>query len=244
MKKLLIIIFLFILVNCAKHSDEFSANKSNNKIIHNLKLTENTIKHLFTNKLNEDKNYYQLESIKTKTGMFTRKNVIEGVASFDDSNQCNASGAGEIWLLRYNKKWEIIKKLEDGSSGGASFKTIDINKDSINEIWITRNGGGQGNMYSQDLILSLENNSSTILFVNYSYNDCAPLSNNLIASNEKHEISFKDIDDDGIFEIIERIKFEREKYIESKDNFIKLFSSEKTKTYKLIDKKYKEIKSK
>lgn len=205
-KKTWVIIFfclLAALTGCGSRKSEKKTeknNESNTNYLQQTHLNKKSILNLFKCVLNEDKRSYELKYIKWQEGAFTDKDAHDAVVSFFDGNQCHADGYSEIWLLRFVDGWKIDRKLAD--SDGGSFKPVDINKDGKMEIWITGEGGNQGCFTLIGELISLDAWGTHILYSNKGL-DCVGAQIEGKETLCSHQVEFKDVDNDGILEIID-----------------------------------------
>lgn len=206
-------------------------------------IDEDIIRGLFAEESNESGSNYEIGELKWHKGSFTKKGQHEAIISFYDSNQGHAAGYSEIWLLRFENKWEKIKKIEDCDS--VSFKVLDIEKDGKLEIWITSHGGNQGRFLSEGKLVSLDLDSESILYSNSGFDYCgAEVEGESLC---EHKVEFKDVDKDGILEILdleERTTFgftNGKKESDSDDSeYIPISSTSKKSIYKLKNGKFEE----
>jgi sulfatase modifying factor 1 len=183
-------------------------------------INKSTIKSIF---LKKDGEPSKLEDIKWNLGVFTEKGQNESIVSFYDGDQCHAEGWSEIWLLRFNNgRWKAIKNLAD--SDNVSFKTINIDGDSINEVWIEASSGGQGYFGTFGRLVSLVGNKEIILYGNEGEDNQGAGQDSLL-----HEVDFKDIDNDKILELLDTTtNYDKDRNPVKKE----------LHTYKLINGKY------
>lgn len=199
-------------------------------------LNENIIKRLFQSRLNEAGSLYAINYIKWQEGAFTKKSALEAVVYFFDGNQPHVASGAELWLLQYGHNWNIIRKIAEADD--ISFRVVDVDKDGILEILIESSGGNQGYEVLQYEVVSLSYGSRYTLYLSRGFD-------NTSAEEEgealcKHSIEFKDIDNDGILELID--VFERASYRWSgekwKSKYIQTSSSVEKIVYKLRQGKF------
>lgn len=194
-------------------------------------LDENIIKKLFQSRLNDDGTHYLLDSIKWQEGTFTEKGARDAVVTFFDLNQCHASNGGELWLLRYGHEWNIIKKIYEAD--GFFFETVDVDKDGILEIMVYSNSGGQGYDFSKYELVSLKHGSRSTLYLSEGFDNTGAQEEGEALCT--HSIDFKDIDNDGILELIDKVERAQFKWSGKKfeSEYIKTSSSVEKIVYKL-----------
>ncbi len=247
-KKVWVIIcfcLLAALTGCGSKKSERKTekrNKSNTNYLYQAHLKKEIILNLFNYILNEDNRSYELEDIKWLEGAFTDKDAHDAVVSFLDKNQCHASGWCEIWLLRFVNGWKIYKKLAD--SNEVSFKPVDINKDGKNEIWITESGRNQGFFILVAELISLYDCNSQILYSNKGL-DCVDAQ--IEGKNQTscfHQVEFKDVNNDGILEIIDLETRKSFDWIGSGHGmkYVEVYSKSKKSIYKLYGGSFRKIK--
>jgi hypothetical protein len=186
---------------------------------------------LFSQKLNEANNKYNPSDIKFELGAFTQVGAFDAIVSFDDTSQPHATGYYEVWLLSYENGWKIKKKLFDWDVG--KFEIINLGDHKRPKIWIEGSGGNQGRFKFAGKLISLTNNHEDILFLTKGYNNLGAY-----GTSDMPEIVFKDIDGDGLIEILEtRVKGE---YDRMKDDIS--VTSRKQYIYKYDGTKYTKIK--
>lgn len=182
---------------------------------------------LFSDKLNEVKSHYKLNNIMFEQGEFTKAGSPEAIISFDDDNQPHATGYYEVWLLSYDNGWIIKRKLFDWDAG--KFKIINIGDNERPKVWIEGGGGNQGYDNFAGKLILLSNEHEDILFSTKGYNYLGAY-----GDSDMFSIIFKDIDGDGLLEIIEtRVK---SKYDRIKEDI--LITSQKEYVYKFNGQKY------
>jgi len=163
-------------------------------------LDNNVIISLFSHKFNEIKGSYELNDIKFEPGEFTNAGSLDAIVSFSDENQPHATGYYEVWWLSYKNGWQIKQKLFDWDVG--KFKIVDIGDHGRPKIWIEGNGGNQGYFKFAGKLISLSNGHEDILFLTKGYNNTGAY-----GESDVFNILFKDIDGDGLVEIVEtRVK--------------------------------------
>jgi len=194
-------------------------------------LNENIIKNLFQSRLSDDGTHYLLDSIEWQEGIFTEKGAREAVVSFYDSNQCHASNGGELWLLRYGHDWNMIKKIYEAD--GVFFETVDVDEDGILEIMVYSNSGGQGYDFSKYELVSLKHGSRSTLYLSEGFDNTGAQEEGEALCT--HSIDFKDIDNDGILELIDKVERTQFKWSGKKfeSEYIKTSSSVEQIVYKL-----------
>lgn len=194
-------------------------------------LSNGIIINLFSNKLNEAKSKYKLSNIMFEQGEFTKAGSLDAIISFDDENQPHATGYFEVWLLSYENGWRIKRKLFDWDVG--KFKIIDIGDNERPKVWIEGSGGNQGYLRFEGKLISLSNESDDILFLTKGYNYTGAY-----GDSDMFCIIFKDIDGDGLLEIIEtRVKGKYDRI--KQENII---ISQKDYVFKFNGQKYERIK--
>lgn len=194
-------------------------------------LNNNIIINLFSHKNNEAKSDYKLSNIKFKQGDFTKPGSFDAIISFDDQNQPHATGYYEVWLLSYENGWKIKKKLFDWDVG--NFEIINIHDHDRPKIWIEGSGGNHGYFKLAGKLISLANGHEEILFLTKGYNNTGAY-----GESDVFNIQFKDIDGEGLVEIIEtRVK---EKYDQVKQENV--ITSKDEYRYQYNGKKYVRVK--
>jgi len=189
-------------------------------------LDNNIILNLFSQRVNEAKTDYKLSDIKFELGEFTNAGFIDAIVSFSDENQPHATGYYEVWWLSYENGWKIKKKLFDWDVG--NFKIVDIGDQGRPKIWIEGNGGNQGYFKFAGKLISLSNGHEDTLFLTKGYNNTGAY-----GESDVFNILFKDIDGDGLVEIVEtRIKekydrVKQENIITSKSEYIYKFNGKR-----------------
>ena len=214
----------------SKYADSKITDALTNEIVWTF-LGDATIKTLFESNFNEDNNIYDLADIKWQEGSFSKKDIVEALVSFYDNNQCHAAGYSELWLLRFENGWQIVRKIED--TDWVSFKVLDIEGDGKSEVWITGGGGNQGYFGSFGKLLVLDINSTMTLYTNsgFDYTGAGEEGEALCM----HEMDFRDIDNDGILEIIDLEKKKTYTWTGPKfnSNYVETSSKSKKSTFKI-----------
>lgn len=199
-------------------------------------LTEKRVRELFLNKMNDDGQNYNLTDIKLVQGSFTKTGALEAVVSFYDHNQCHASGWTEVWLLKYENGWRLMRKLADSDS--VVFKLVDLESDGRSEILITTSAGGQGYQGIEGELISVSENSVSTLYSFRGFDNTGALVEG--EAQCLHNIEFKDVDNDGILELMDTE--ERKTFSSEGGNYSQKSSVTRKTTFKLINGKFKQIK--
>lgn len=159
-------------------------------------LDNNVIIRLFSHKLNEVKGSYKLSDIKFEPGEFTTAGSLDAIVSFSDENQPHATGYYEVWWLSYENGWQVKQKLFDWDVG--NFKIVNIGDHGRQKIWIEGSGGNQGYFKFLGKLVALSTDRGDTLFSTKGYNNTGAY-----GKYDMFNISFQDIDGDGLVEIIE-----------------------------------------
>lgn len=166
------------------------------------RLNESIIRRLFESRINEDGFNYSLSDIKWQEGAFSDYNAKEAVVSFTDGSQCHAAGYSEVWLLSYDGSWKIEDKFSD--SDWLDFEVVDLQNDGLLEVWVTGGGGNQGYFGTYGyLLVSFPQHKEVLKNVytltGFDYTGAAEEGEALYT----HEVKFKDVDHDGILELVD-----------------------------------------
>lgn len=132
-------------------------------------------------------------------GSFTDYNTDEVIVLLSNKNKSRAECPLELWLLSFNNNLHEVTQITEANLD-IEIKIIDINNDGKNELFLTITSGGQGYNYVNYKIYSFNFKDIKILYSNFgnNYKGASRSSKSTI-----YEITFKDIDDDNLFEIIE-----------------------------------------
>lgn len=178
-------------------------------------LSAERIHFIFSNMKNEADYTYDAGVMNFERGSFTKKGANEAIVIFYDKNQPNATGYIEVWIMIYDEAWIPFKKI--GDSNDTKYKLIDVNNDSISEIYIWEQNLGHGCCGIWDSVLSLKGGKLNKIYSEkgfdygasssplWCFNDenkddyTYPLKKELIELNKIH---FEDRDKDGLTEMI------------------------------------------
>jgi len=152
-----------------------------------------------------------------EVGSFTQKGVIEALIIVDNWNRSHAAGYAECLLYRYETDWQIVGKMRfsadgitietsdtytSGSADGITVTTVDLNQRGIKQALIVMYGGNQGYMRYRYKLISLVGGTPVGLYETTGFNNSGSS-----AVGEQvavlHEVSFRDVDGDGILEVID-----------------------------------------
>jgi len=158
------------------------------------------VKTVFSERLNEDDRQYLLSDIKVQQGCFTGYSSPEAIMSFRDHNQCHAAGYSEVWLLRFDGNWQAVRKLADHDR--CRFRLVDLENDGRDEIWIESRGGNQGQFFTEGKLLAFRDYIPHTLYSHEGRNFLGAGREGL--ASHSHEISFADVDKDGILELVDK----------------------------------------
>lgn len=201
-------------------------------------LTKDEIVSLFGKKVNKEKNKYDITSkdIKLEQGEFTTSEEPEAIVSFIDNSQCKASGASEVWLLRFrNGKWEVDRRLAE--SDYTKFETVDIQRDGKLEILVKEGSMSQGYETTTSRLISIDGRTTNVLYSNKGWDNTSAAQEG--EALKEYTIKFFDTDKDRILEIIETEKTET--YAQTGKEYKKTSSKSKETIYKLKGNKYVKI---
>ena len=164
-------------------------------------LTEEIVRDTFSSMKNDDGNNYNASLKKMFEGPLTGTDAHDALVVITD-DQCHASGWTELWLLSFQGEW--VQKLKLADTDEIDFEVMDINGDGVNEVffntWHMSTGAASMGYY----LVSLEGGKSKELFEAVGFNNEALWF--LHAGEETihdHFIVFRDIDNDGVSEIID-----------------------------------------
>ncbi len=198
---------------------------------------------LFFGKKNDDSTDYDIEIQSFASGSFSQPNSNEIIVNIYDKNQCHASGWAELWLVGYeNQKLVLKSKIEDAD--WIEFYIFNIDKnDGKQEIFVHAGGGNQGSFGLIWSVYSIElQNINTLYSIDgfdgiNAYGICTAIQNNTVTNSieveKRHNIFFRDIDNDGKKELFDKKIILR--YIPYLRKYEK---SNTTKIYKYDGKKY------
>jgi TolB protein len=213
-------------------------------------LKENDVIALFRNKINENKKSYQPEYITIKHGKFTPSGDQEAVVSFWDDNQEIGAVAdqkpGELWLLKYkNGRWGIDIRIAESPTRSVEVETIDVQRDGRLELWTKQTVLDHGYMWKRDELISLDGRKANVLYNHEEYENGTGMYPPNEEISVEHKTQFKDIDKDGIVEIIDtkttKTYVGKEPRRLSSEGEPKISTKTTTTTYKLKKDKYVEI---
>jgi len=196
-------------------------------------LDEDTVQSLFSK---YRKQRMDLKNIRLALGSFRQKNAREAVVSFQDMSQSHADGWGEVWFLVYKNGWNIDRKLVDGDE--SEFQMIDIENDGISELWTRSFRIFQGGKGEEAQLISINHRGNKTLYQERWSDDYGTGKPGSIRCS--HDFDFCDIDNDGIYEIIDverkgKCKYTGEPY---KSDFVVYNNTTTKRIYKLRDEEF------
>ena len=199
---------LAVIDNNGKTTLTYAKAKGDTAIIRLLKnaavyhpLTEDIIKSFFVGMLHENQEPYELERIKYQEGSFTSKDAKEAIISYYDHNESHGGGWMKVWLVGFEERWTLIKKLEEGDE--CTFRLVDIDSDGKYEVWIEANGIGQGYMTKLGKLIFFKEGSESELFSYKGFDNTGAGATG--EALEEHEVNFLDLDHDNKLEIVETV---------------------------------------
>lgn len=158
-------------------------------------LTEATISKMFSRLNNEDKRAYNPTHIEFQLGTFTRKGAQEAVVSFVDEGATKLAGWHQVWLIVYEKSWKPERRLLNMDC--CRFNVVEIGDSGNQKIWVEGSTMERGNMVSVGRLISFSGNKAKYIYTTGGFfNNDQGLNN--------FAVEFKDIDNDGMLEIIEQ----------------------------------------
>lgn len=166
-------------------------------------LTTNTVEKLFARFIHpETKKHYKLSDIKIKVGSYTGRGRVEAIVSFYDDNRLYWQSPSEIWLVRFENEWTLVRQL--ACSQGVDFRVVDINDDNQYELFIYEGTTQHGAHYATNRLIALNGISIKTLYENKEVDtEGSQNESRLIIETIKYQTRFADIDQDGHLEIIE-----------------------------------------
>jgi len=171
-------------------------------------------------------------AVKWQEGSFAREGGHEAIALISDiRNHAHAEGYEHLFLLQFDGTWKIVRHEAVGDF--ADFKIVDIEGDGRLEVWLESGGGNQGYMETDGQLLSFTPQNEVLLFScqGHDYSGTGTYEGEAVRS---HQVSFRDTDEDGILEIIDK---------ETVDNYkgmVKLSSKTITHAFKFHNGKFEE----
>ncbi len=172
----------------------------------NQKLTKDVIDDLYEGFLKGYKKSehvpFAYDQVSWKEGAFTQKGVQEAVVLITDySSFPHSEGYAHLFLLQNQGRWKIIRDKALGDS--ALLRTMDLEGDGRSEVWIESSGGNQGYTEMVGSLLSFTPDGEVTLYSNrgHDYTGSGILEGEVV---RKHEVSFRDVDRDGVLELIDK----------------------------------------
>ncbi|MDY0296014.1 MAG: hypothetical protein RB296_01740 [Acidobacteriota bacterium] len=137
-----------------------------------------------------------------KIGSFTEQGGLDAILKVEDrDNMSHADGWNKLFLLRYLQGWGLVEELEADDS--IDFKVLDLQNDGILEVWVESSHMSMGYLSSGAKLLSLAGGKVSVLYENSGFDPSGAIENDAYEI-DSHEVSFRDIDGDGISEILDR----------------------------------------
>ena len=137
-----------------------------------------------------------------EVGSFTKPGAVEAVVSFIDREQAHIALPGELWLLGKNGTFTPLLMINQ--SDEITFQAIDVNNDGMDEVLYraTRSVTG-GLRFTHQSLVSLRGGEVRVLY-NADGSDWWFYNPMMYSEDEPmidHEITFEDIDGDGVLEL-------------------------------------------
>jgi hypothetical protein len=203
------------------------------------RIDEHVIVEVFANALNENGSNYSLSEIEWEKGAFTRIDALEALVSFYDVSQSHAVGWSETWLMSFEDAWKINRKLGEGDK--VSFERVDIEDDGRWEVWLTMSSMFQGAAQTESQLISLRPDASSILYVSSGIDDTGAGMEG--EAMRQHITEFRDIDQDGVLEILDLEKRKSYQWTGEKweSDYVVISAESTSTTYKLMDGEFRAI---
>jgi len=154
---------------------------------------------------NKNGTYYKnIGDIDWTRGSFTEQGAEEALVTFYDHNQPHVHGWSEMWMLAYDTGWKIYTKLAD--SGDISFRKVDLEEDGKSEVYVTSRASNQGYVTERGRLIYFGKDGAFVIYENEGFDEKGTGKD--FPKSRTHDVEFRDLDGDGISEIIDKEKHE------------------------------------
>lgn len=135
------------------------------------------------------------------TGSFTAPGAQEAVIIVNIPYASRAEGITHVWLMKARDE-KLVPSFSFYSGDDASLTFVDVQGDGKEEVFIKSSSAAQGTEIESAKLYTFVNGKPKVIF---QYSEENSSWGEESEESISHEISFQDIDGDGIIEIIDKI---------------------------------------
>ena len=163
---------------------------------------DESIRVLFSDRVNEDGFAYDLHIETWDLGSFTSSEEVQALVKLADWNQCHASRGTELWLITYEDGWRLDRRITE--SDLVYYRVVDICQDGTPEVWFEQYWGNHGYDHLHGEVISLDQSNPELLYTyeGHDFRGAGAVDSDGYAAIH-HAIDFRDVDGDNTLELID-----------------------------------------